>query len=64
MKKFPKTLYVKIEYERESEDDFLIASDDISDLSEPETTISAAEYKLIAVRKVINETKLLVGEKK
>lgn len=59
MKKFPKTLYVKIEHECEPEDDFFIASDDVSDLSEPEETVEVAVYDLVTVKSAVNKTELI-----
>ena len=42
----PTTLYVKVEKDREPEDDFLMASGDASDLSESETVVKVGVYKL------------------
>lgn len=59
MKNFPKTLYVKIEHDREPEDDFFMASEDVSDLSESEETVKVAVYKLDTVRNAVNKTELV-----
>ena len=59
MKRFPKTLYVKIEHEREPKDDFFIASNLISDLAEPEETVQIAIYDLINVKNAVNKTELV-----
>lgn len=59
MKNFPRTLYVKIEHEREPEDDFFIASNDVSDLSKPEETVKVAIYKLDTVGNAVNKTELI-----
>ena len=58
MKLFPQTLYVKIEHDREPEDDFFIASNLVSDLSEPEETVEVAVYDLVTVKKAVNKTEL------
>ena len=60
MKTFPKTIYVKIEKEREPKDDFLIADKDYANLSEAETTIQIAEYRLIVVKYAVNKTELMI----
>lgn len=49
-------LYVKIEHEREPEDDFLMVSNDPSDLSESESTIEVGEYKLVRKVNLTNQT--------
>lgn len=59
MKNFPRTLYVKIEHECEPEDDFFIASEDVSDLSESEETVKVAVYILDTIRNVVNKTELV-----
>ena len=56
---FPKTLYVKIEHNRESEDDFLIADANYVNLSEGETAIEVAVYDLVTVKKAVNKTELI-----
>lgn len=55
--KYPETLYVKEIEEREPADNFLMASADPADLSEPDAAVRVAEYKLIKIRVLINETK-------
>ena len=66
MKNFPKVLYVKIEKEREPEDDFLIADEDVSKLSEPESIVSIGVYDLVCVKVAVNKTELVndIKEKK
>lgn len=59
MKTFPKTLYVKIEHEREPEDDFLISSGDVTDLAEQDENVQVAVYKLDTVRTAVNKTELV-----
>lgn len=54
--KLTKTLYVKVEKDREPEDDFLIASNDPADLSESETTIEVGQYELVRKVKLTNKT--------
>lgn len=56
---FPKTLYVKIEKERQPEDDFLIADEDYSNLSEPEENVKVAIYDLVTVKTAVNKTELV-----
>jgi len=56
---FPKTLYVKIEHERDPEDDFLIIDGDYEQLSEGESTIEVAIYDLIMIKKAVNKTELI-----
>lgn len=50
------TIYVKVEHEREPEDDFLIASDDPSVLSESESTIQVGVYELVRAVNLTNQT--------
>ncbi len=59
MKEFTRTLYVKIEHEREPEDDFFIASDNVTDLSESEETVKVAVYILDTVQRAVNKTELV-----
>lgn len=59
MKRFPKTLYVKIEHERDPEDNFLMASKDVSDLSESEESVRVAVYDLVTVKIAVNKTELV-----
>ncbi len=54
--KLTKTLYVKVEHDREPEDDFLIASDDPTDLSVSESTIEVGMYELVRKVKLVNKT--------
>lgn len=54
--KLTKILYVKVEKDRDPEDDFLIASNNPADLSEAESTIEIGEYKLVRKVKLINAT--------
>lgn len=56
---FPRTLYVKIEHEREPEDDFLVTSDNYVDLSESDSSIDVAVYTLQIVKKAVNKTELV-----
>lgn len=51
-----KTIYVKLEKAREPEDDFLIASDDFTTLSELEETIEIGIYELKEKVNLVNET--------
>jgi len=51
-----KILYVKVEKDREPEDDFLIVSDNPADLSEAETTIEVGEYELVRKVNLVNQT--------
>lgn len=50
------TLYVKVEHDREPEDDFFITSDDPADLSVAECAIEVGEYKLVRKVKLTNIT--------
>lgn len=59
-KTFPQTLFVKIEKEREPEDDFFIATENYSDLSKPEETVDVAVYELAAIKRVVNKTELII----
>lgn len=59
-KTFPETLYLKIEKERDPEDDFFIATEDYSDLSEPESTVDVAVYELVTVKHAVNKTELVI----
>ena len=54
--KLPKTVYIKVEHDREPEDDFLIASDDPGNLSEPESTIEVGEYQQVRIVKLTNKS--------
>jgi len=58
-KTFPKTLYVKIEEERDPEDDIFLADEDYSILSESETTVPIAVYELVTVKRAVNKTELV-----
>ena len=59
MKEFPKTIYVKIEEEREPEDSFFIANEDYTNLSESEENIKVAVYDLVTIKTAVNKTKLM-----
>ncbi len=61
-KVLPEILFVKVERDRDPEDDFFIASDDPSDLSEAETTIEVGEYKLVEKKNLVNKTEIVQGE--
>lgn len=54
--KLAKILYVKVEKERDPEDDFLMASNDFTDLSEAETAIEVGEYQLVRKLNLVNQT--------
>ena len=54
----PEVLYVKVEHDRDPEDDFLLASADPSDLSEAETTIEVGEYQLLRKSQLTNKTEI------
>lgn len=58
MKKFPKTVYIKIEHEREPEDDFLIADEDLTAISEKDSTVEIGVYDFVMTKKAINGTHL------
>lgn len=58
-KKFPRTLYVKVENEREPEDSFLMADEHFTNLSEMEDTVEVAVYELVTIRYAVNKTELL-----
>lgn len=53
-----KILYVKVEKDREPEDDFFIASNDPADLSEAESTVEVGEYKLVRKVNLTNKTEI------
>lgn len=55
-KGLPKILYARVEKERDPEDDFIIASGDISDLSKSETSIVVGEYKWVESVILVNKT--------
>lgn len=54
MNKLPETIYVKIEYD--GDDDFLIAGEVPSDISESEDSIEVGMYSLVATKTVTNKT--------
>ena len=58
-KKFPKTLYVKEEQERDPEDNFLIADEHFTNLSEVEESVEVAVYELVTIKYAVNKTELL-----
>jgi len=57
--KLPKILYAKIEHEREPADDFIIASGDVTDLSEHESIVKIGVYKLVEIKNAVNKTELI-----
>ena len=57
-KGLPKILYATVEKEREPEDDFIIASGDISELSESETTVVVGKYKWVESVNLVNKTEI------
>jgi hypothetical protein len=58
MNKLPDIVFIKIEKEREPEDDFLVAVVDPSDISEAESTIDIGIYRLDKIKKLTNATTL------
>lgn len=60
-KKLPEIVYVKVEEDRDPEDDILLADEDFSGLSECDSDIEIGEYKLVRKVKVRNTT-YIVGD--
>lgn len=58
-KKWPKTLYVKEEQEQDPEDNFLMANEHFTNLSEMEDTVEVAVYELVTIKYAVNKTELL-----
>jgi hypothetical protein len=56
---FPKTIYVKIEPERDPENDYIVCSEDYCCLSKGEGTVQIAVYDLVTVKNAVNKTELV-----
>lgn len=57
-KKFPKELFVKWEESGGNEEPYLLANEDVESASEHNETVRVGVYRLFAVKRVVNGTRV------